>query len=337
MSDRSLPARQSVCDQPELNMLVAPYCFGDLDKDRQRAFEIHFLKCDVCWNQVAALEPAAEALAGGQTAAPPAFAAMLTKVFGGHLSYVLPICIVYAALFPMALVLELAYEIDRFRPSLLVVVPLVFLWVLSTSILGLGLDWKLTLAGKASGLFVNLGIQVGAATILYLAMMAYLPSVSFVPANFQTLTAQAAFLKSMIHLLLLSMIFWLPSFHFVISMQREILAGRHRLALALLTNDTLALKPRGTIFPRLSWLIALWVVFVLARLGGMFYLFNNLKPDPSLNLYMNIAVLHQFLFFVVGTGCLIWYSRALEVLKRECLALLAFQTQLRAVGIQRDL
>src|SRR5439155_19264757 len=102
-----LPARSQVCTVPELSDLVGPYCFEELGEDQRRAFEIHLLECDSCWNQVSNLDPAIEVLRRGEHMQNagfmrPVFAEMLNRVFGGHLSYALPICLVYAALFPLA-------------------------------------------------------------------------------------------------------------------------------------------------------------------------------------------------------------------------------------------
>ena len=58
------------------------------------------------------------------------------------------------------------------------------------AMIGLALDWKLTLAGKASGFLANLSVHSGAAAALYFMMTLYLPSVPIVEARFQAFTAQ---------------------------------------------------------------------------------------------------------------------------------------------------
>jgi hypothetical protein len=49
-------------------------------------------------------------------------------------------------------------------------------------------------------------------------------------------------------------------------------------------------------------------------------LFDHLKPNPFKNLFMQLALGRTLLFFAIGLFCLLWYSRTLNDIKRECLA-----------------
>jgi len=341
MSNQDLPARREVCIAPKWGAFIGPYCFGDLGQAQKRDFEIHLLECDSCWKQVDDLDPAVEVLRSGQhiddpVFARPVFSIMLNKAFGGHVKYVLPICLAYAALYTVALFVEVAYEFERFRNLSMSLAPLVFLWIFATSVVGLALDWKLTAEGRGKGLWTNLSVHGAAAILLYLPLTLFLPSVPTVQANFQTFTVQAGYLKSILYFLFLFTVFWLPSFHFVIVMQREIQNGRHRMAFAVLMNERWAITPPATIYPRFSALLGLWVLVITIGLGMTFHLFDNLRPNVNLNLFMHLVEIRFSLFFLLGTGCVLWYGRALDVLKRECLALLALQAQSQAVLSRRD-
>jgi len=126
--------------------------------------------------------------------------------------------------------------------------------------------------------------------------------------------------KDICYFLPLAIIFWLVPFHFVVSMQRELRAGRHRLVLGLLAGHPLGVAPRGTIFIR-AWVLAL-LLAVMAAVGVILraYLFDHLLPAPYLNLFTNLIEVRSALYFAIGVECFAWYYRSLNELKRECLA-----------------
>jgi hypothetical protein len=49
-------------------------------------------------------------------------------------------------------------------------------------------------------------------------------------------------------------------------------------------------------------------------------LFDHLKPNPYKNLFMQLVLGRVLLYFATGLFCVLWYSRALDEIKRECLA-----------------
>lgn len=57
--------------------------------------------------------------------------------FGKHRVHVFVASSLYGALFAVALILEVSYEFDRFGTTALKIAPLVFVWVMTTAIVGL--------------------------------------------------------------------------------------------------------------------------------------------------------------------------------------------------------
>ena len=103
-------------------------------------------------------------------------------------------------------------------------------------------------------------------------------------------------------------------------MQRELLAGRDGLVRSILGGRGLGLPPRGTIFPRLWLLLVLSVAILITSLFLHHNLVSHLATSTYSNLFANLLNLRLILYYTLAGGCLVWYSRALTELRRECLA-----------------
>lgn len=71
--------------------------------------------------------------------------------FGGHRLHALAACALYAALYAVALLVEVAYQFDRYGRVAIWLVVAAFCWIFPTSLAGLAADWKLTAAGSRKG------------------------------------------------------------------------------------------------------------------------------------------------------------------------------------------
>jgi hypothetical protein len=144
----------------------------------------------------------------------------------------------------------------------------------------------------------------------------FLPVVPITEANFQTQTAQVAYLKDICYFLPLVLFYLITPFHFVITMQRELQSGQDSLVLGLLTGDKLSVAPKATIYLRI-WvlggiLILVAAYFLIARAR----LLDNLSPSPYMNLFEHLIQVRLILYFGLAILCLAWYVRALTGLKR---------------------
>jgi hypothetical protein len=155
--------------------------------------------------------------------------------------------------------------------------------------------------------------------VLYLAARWFLPDVPVTQANFQTATAQAAYLKSVGTALPLAWLFVVVPFHFIVALQRAMREGRHAGVLALFAGHRLGVTPRGAVYVRVWALAALLVIAVVGLFPGFSHLFDNLKQSPYLNLFSQLYYARWLVYYTLGLGCLIWYQRALNEVKRECL------------------
>ncbi|MGH9832191.1 MAG: winged helix-turn-helix domain-containing protein [Blastocatellia bacterium] len=158
---------------------------------------------------------------------------VLRSFLGGHWKHSLFAGGLYAALYAVALLGEIAYQFDIYGRTGVWVSLVVFGWIFATSVAGLATDWKLTSAGSSRGLAVAFFIFLCAALIVFAGACLFLPTNPVTEMNWQAYTAQAAYLKDIFYFLILKSIFLLPPFHFVLAMQRELQVGRHQSALSL--------------------------------------------------------------------------------------------------------
>ena len=138
-----------------------------------------------------------------------------------HGLHVLASCALYAALFAEAVFLEIAYEFDRYGRSAFIVAPVIFGWILFSSIAGLVIDRKRVYQTKRDGLTITILIFFTAAGLLFAGLTWFLPNEQVTQAAFQTYPAQAAYLKDLAYFLVLALLFLIIPFHFVTTMERE--------------------------------------------------------------------------------------------------------------------
>jgi len=288
------------------------------------------LECECCWREVQRLGSAVrvldtdrsllQSLTPADVAAAFGISGRLDFPFGGHRWHALIACGLYAALYPIALLGEVAYQFDRYGRAGLAAAAVAFLWIFATSFLGLAVDWRLTIRGSNKGLAASVAIFLLAALVLFAGACLVLPPNPITESVRQAYTAQAAYLKDIIYFIILKNIFLLPPFHFVLTMQRELQAGRHRLALELFSGGRLSVAPRGTFFPRFWVLLLFFVVIVSISIFLHTNLMDHLKPAPFMNLFSNLILTRLLLYYALAAECLFWYYRSLNELKRECLA-----------------
>ena len=329
MGNENTQARSQSCFAPEINSLITAYCFGRANGEEQRTLEVHLLECDYCWREVQRLEQAVHvlssersvinSLSASDAAAVLGISAKVELPFGGHSWHVLISCFLYAALYAVTLLIEIAYRFDAYGRTALKLSPVVISWILATSAFALALDCRETLKGKAYGLGLSVLVILAAAGLLFAALTLFLPALPITELSTPSSSAQSAYLKDILYSFLLVLIFLTPTFHFVVAMQRELHLGRHRLALELLTGGRFSLAPKGTIYPRF-WMLVLVLMFMASYSAySTANLLDHLSPSPYKNLFTNLIWLRLVLHYGLALKCLSWYHRAADELKRECL------------------
>jgi len=311
-----MPVERSHNGHAEFKELLTPYCFGDITDAERTAFELHLLDCDDCWEEVQRLERAIGALRTDRTLLKRlitpstlgflGLSGRIDRPFGGHLWHALLSCLLYSFLYGISLVFEVAHESDRLGTSawwlaMLAVLP----WIVGTSLL----------LSAMSVFFV-------AVVVLLAATFFFLPNRPIVSSTLHAYPANMAYVKDASYYFPYALVFLLLPFHFVISIQKQLREGQYRLMFALLTGDRAGIPPRGAVFPKV-WLLGA----ILAGIGLLSVylttnLFDHLAQSRYTALFMFLILLRTFAFFALGVECLMWYSRSLDELKRECLTIL---------------
>ena len=326
------------CNDPRYGSQLAEYCFARGVDNECAEFELHLLQCDACWLEIRRLQSSVQVL---RTHAPlkrqlltPGIVGVLGlsgrvgRVLAGHSWQVLGMSLLYAALFSLSLVFEVAYEFDRFGRVAVWTAAIMFPVVAILALMGVAADWKLTAKNPARGLWASVVCVFLSAVAAVAGAWLVLPNRPITVMRIAAHPAPAAFLKDVIYCLPLWIMFVVIPFHAVVSLQREALAGRRNNVLNCLWGDKKALLPRGCIMLR-PWHLGLLLGFATPT---SFYLtahlLDNLVPSTYMTLFVFLIQLRTLAYFSLGLASLLWYIHSLNELKRECVAALALQPQL---------
>lgn len=329
-NEQSLIVITPRCADPEIEDKVTAYCFGDLKEVEGGSVETHVLDCDKCRAEAERMTAAVQILrtdkrllkliTPAEVASAFGISSKLEQVFGGHTIFVLVASFIYAVLYGVALLVEVAYQYDRYAATAPYIAAGASVWILLTTLAALWLDWKLTMTGRSSGLKVTILAFMGAALILFGAICLYLPTSPITELSFQAYPAQAAYLKTIGYFIVLSVIFLLPTYHFILAMQRQMLSGHYELTSGLLRGDPIAVSPKGTIYPKFWFLTTILGLFIAISWFLHHNLMSNLRPGAYQWLFSNLILSRLLLFYLLAAVCLFWYYLSLNEIKRECLA-----------------
>jgi membrane protein CcdC involved in cytochrome C biogenesis len=241
-------------------------------------------------------------------------------VFAGHSLHVFAASALYALLYGIGLLLEIAYSFDSYGPTALRLLPLVLLWVGATTTGALLLGSKAVSRGRGYGIAFSTSIIAASAVLLFLGLCLFLPNTPVTRARFQTYSAQAAYFKAVMYGVPTAILFLVVPFLSIVRMQRELRADRHAFVLALLMREKWAVAPRGMFFarPRFLWVILLAALIV--SIAASSHLLDNLLPGSFAGLFILLVQFRWILYLAFGVECVAWYSHALNELKRECVA-----------------
>jgi hypothetical protein len=323
VSTRSSDSR---CVQPELAELATPFCFGEATDAQRDAFELHLMECDACWQAVQRLEQAVGMLRADMTLAHTlttkdiasvlGMSAALDRPFGGHARHAVTAAVMYALLYALPLLVEVAYAWNLYGRTALIVAPFVFVWMFATTLGALAVcvrDARADVRGFVRPLF----LLIGASAVFCAVLVPLAPSAAVTQASFQTWPANLAFLKSTFHAWLVAPVFILWPFHFVLVMQRQLALGRYERVVKLLTRDSYAVPPPGVRYPAV-WALGLYFAgLVTYNWLALSHLFDHLAAGPYKNLFMALVLARVAIWLALPVICIWWYQGALDELKRE--------------------
>lgn len=315
-----------------MGRLLTAYCFGRASEAERQQVEAHLLECNSCWREAPRLSAAVQVLETDRSLIATATPADIARAFGissrlelswgGHRWHVHISSLLYAALYAVGMLGEIAYEFDRYWPRGRWAALTIGGWMFAGSLAALAVDWRLVLTGSRRGMLAALAVFGVTIATAYAGACQFLPNVAVTQLNWETYSARTAYLKDIGYFLFILPLFVLWPFHFVLAMQRELRAGRHTAGLALLGGDKLSVPPRDAFYLRPWLLAALIVVMIGVSLPLHHSLMDNAQPGPYKSLFANLILARLLIYYALAAECLAWYYRALNELKRECLAVL---------------
>ncbi len=307
------------------------YCFEDLNENERRVFEAHLLDCDFCWREVVRLGQSVRVLRQGrellrsfspvEVGTMLGLSARLHWLLAGHTWHAVRASALYALLYCVALLIEVAYAFDSLGSQALGLLPIIFIWILGTTVGTLLLLCKSEAKKRTRGLLAPALLSVGSAILLLVALYGFLPGVPITQAKIQTYSAQAAYLKWVAYGIPSLFLFLLLPFQCVVRLQAEVETGAHAYVLAILAGEKRALPPAGVVVVR-PWV--LWTILIAAlvySLAAGSHLLDNLLPSRFTNLFVILVQVRWCLYLAFGVECLAWYNHALRELHRECIIL----------------
>jgi len=317
----------SRCNWPGNIDSIGVYCFEQVGDDERYRFEAHLLECTFCWNEVRRLEAIIRSIEvdreasrdfDGEIVSAAGISSLLRSLLAGHWAHAVIASILFGLMLAITVPMEIAFDYDRFEVFAWIASPIVFLVSAATTLMALGVDTKITRLNRNTGLVAAMLILLFVSTLNDAIVGTFLPPHSVTQASFQTWTARAAYLKGVVYCSGFALVFLLLPFHFVVSMQRELQAGRHRIGFELLTNTKFAIAPRGAPY------LPVWVFCALLVFGAGYtlvstaHLLEGLKATQYSNLFIHIIEIRWILFLALGAECCRWYYSAINELKREC-------------------
>lgn len=226
--------------------------------------------------------------------------------------------VAYAALYVVALFVEVAYEIEIYGRAAMLAAPLVFGWIFLTAYFGFFVAEKSASADdRLRGLLYTLAIFIGAAIVLYLALGFVLPSHSVTRLNMQAQPAHAAYLKNAAYFLAILLPCCVVPFRCAHVLTDEAYRrGNEREILHLLSGRRRAVAPGSALYltPRGYGGLLLAIVVVMTPLT--LNLFDNLKPAPQMNLFVQLVLWRTLLMLALAAQGFIWYSININRLRR---------------------
>jgi DNA-binding winged helix-turn-helix (wHTH) protein len=224
-----------------------------------------------------------------------------------HLWHLLAVSVLYALYYSVAFMLEVAYQYETHGTRALKITPLIFIWVIGTSLVALGGGLRRTSRGSTSGILFSVSIFIGAGLMLYLVLgLLFLPNHAITLASFQTYPAKGAFLKSIYYVLPLVVLFVVLPFHLIVASERELLNRKFRPGLYL-HRDSRSAASVGSLT---CWLAGILLGAFCCALLGTARLFENLQSSANTGLFIQLAQWRFLLYFLIGLECVLWYQQA---------------------------
>ena len=319
----------TICADPFIQQMLTAYCFGRADDAQKQTVALHLQDCQVCRNEELRLRTAITVLASDRSLLAGLGAEQIAGTFGmsglwaqfcgGHWQLLLWGGALYALTYVALLFLEIAYRFDLYGKTAMTLAFPVWLWMWGTTALSLWIVWQFMIREWAGSLLIGVLAFIVSAALLFLMLCQFLPAHSITEATFKTYTAQGAYLKGIFWIIPSGLIFLLWPYQFILALQREMRLREHTSVLRLLTGDKQSVTPHGTVYPRVWFLVFVQIVISVSVVPGASNILENLTNSPYQNLFTLSYLARWGLQFTFGLSGIVWFVRALNEVKRECL------------------
>jgi anti-sigma factor RsiW len=314
---------------------LTSYCFGDLPDGEREQVEQHLMICDGCWEEFRRLDAAVRTLRHESVLGPVmpvdeivsvlGWSSRLDRPFGGHAWFAISVAMLYGLEWTVGLWSELGYSYDRFGGLAWVLSAPVAASVSGAVLFSLWAAIKSVRSGQVDGLVRSAALILTALGLVTVCLTVVLPGDQTIQASFQTRSAAGGYFKDALLIFLPLLLFILPPFHTVVSLQRYLKAGRHRQVEGALAASHDRIAPRGVWYLSPRVLTGFLVVMGTLKIVGTNHMLDALTPGPYANLFSVASYIGTGLWFAIAAVCLIWYSISLNELRREARALAALQ------------
>lgn len=226
---------------------------------------------------------------------------------------VLLTAVLYGGLYADSVFLESTFggALKRVAPCASVVFCVMFF----SSVLALTADQWVVTRKQSSGLPMSLLVFLAAAAVQWVLARKVLPDRAVVPSRLQAMTAQAAHLKNTLYFLLAVIVFWLPPFHCIMVLRRELQLGHIVFTREMLSSWLLIGRGIICLSPGILWCVAGGLVPVSLVMAAR--LLDNLKAHPRQNSFTFLFFIRAALYFLLVLVCLYWYSSEIGVLRQQ--------------------
>lgn len=207
----------------------------------------------------------------------------------------------YAALYSIAVFVEIAYAVEEYIRQALGYSAFAFVWMFTTTLGGLFAGWRRSTAGKDGGLLISATTAATAVVLLLFSASRFLPGSVVTPLSFQGHTALSAFVKNAGYFFALGISFIVLPFQYVV--------GLH------LKQRPFSSQPPA-VFARPWFLLLILITAWLWSHLSVSRIIEHLLPGKHMGLYINLLQGMRLLAFALGFECLAWYSLTLKRLAR---------------------
>ena len=303
------------CSGSRTSLLLEAYCFESMSARERRLPRAQLRDCGSYCSKVHRLVDAVSAFRDDKELAQPFSPEDMGMMLGlsgelhwplaGYVKHVAAECTLFALLYGVALVLEVAYSFDTYGAMALRLLSIMLIWPAGSTAGSMILAARQFLLGKTAVLATVVSLIAFFGVALFAALQRFLPEQPITQSNFQTFSAQASFFKWLVYGNLTAALLLVVPFHLIVRMQQKLELDRHGYVIANLTSDSRAIQPRDTVCIR-PWL--LWSLFIgtlACSLSAGSHLLNDLLPKYFQKLFTLLIHVTRTMYLVYGAECII--------------------------------